>query len=172
MLEVAGIDGFLGNLEEMMEASDSEGAAWSGFVRAWWDRFGTAEVGSGDLYPIACTCEPSIPIGGATEHARRIAFGRAIGGMRDRIFDLGSVRVRIQKAGVAHNSGQWHLVVTADASAPRSAGASTGGCRAEKGDVAEGHPPAQPVENEGSGGCGGYGDMIPTLHTCARARTR
>jgi hypothetical protein len=170
VLEVAGIDGFLGNLEEMMAASDSEGAAWSGLVRAWWNRFGTAVVGSGDLYPIACACEPAIPIGGATEHARRIAFGRAIGGMRDRVFDLGSVRVRIQKARVLHNSGQWQLVVSADASAPRSADASTGGCRAEKGDVANGHPPAQPVENEGSGGCGGCGgyDSNPT-HMRTRA---
>ena len=46
VLEVAGIEGFLGNLDEMMEASDSEGAVWRSFVSAWWDRFGTAEVGS------------------------------------------------------------------------------------------------------------------------------
>ena len=32
MLEVAGIDGFLGNIEEMLAASDGEGAAWRGFV--------------------------------------------------------------------------------------------------------------------------------------------
>ena len=53
VLEVAGIEGFLGNLDEMLEASDSEGAVWRGFVSAWWDRFGTAEVGANDLYPIA-----------------------------------------------------------------------------------------------------------------------
>ncbi|CUH40157.1 conjugative transfer relaxase protein TraI [Jannaschia seosinensis] len=34
VLEVAGIPGFLGNLEEMMEASDSEGAGWSAFIAA------------------------------------------------------------------------------------------------------------------------------------------
>src|SRR5262245_66339535 len=50
VLEVAGIEGFLGNIEEMMEASDTEGGAWRGFVSAWWDRFGTAEVGTGDLH--------------------------------------------------------------------------------------------------------------------------
>ena len=32
VLEVAGIEGFLGNLDEMMEASDSEGAVWRSFV--------------------------------------------------------------------------------------------------------------------------------------------
>ena len=67
VLDVAGIGGFLGNLEEMMAASDTEGSAWSSFVRAWWNRFGTAPVSSGDLYPIAGECEPSIPIGGVTE---------------------------------------------------------------------------------------------------------
>ena len=46
VLEVAGIEGFLGNLDEMMEASDAEGAVWRSFVSAWWDRFGTAEVGT------------------------------------------------------------------------------------------------------------------------------
>ncbi|ANB34402.1 hypothetical protein M2324_000380 [Rhodovulum sulfidophilum] len=44
VLEVAGIPGFLGNLEEMMESSDSEGAAWNAFIGAWWERFGTALV--------------------------------------------------------------------------------------------------------------------------------
>ena len=29
-----------------MEASDAEGAVWRSFVSAWWDRFGTAEVGT------------------------------------------------------------------------------------------------------------------------------
>ena len=33
VLEVAGIPGFLGNLDEMMEASDSEGAGWSALHR-------------------------------------------------------------------------------------------------------------------------------------------
>ena len=53
VLEVAGIEGFLGNIDEMMEASDSEGAVWRSFVSAWWDRFGTAEVGTGDLFDLA-----------------------------------------------------------------------------------------------------------------------
>ena len=53
VLEVAGIPGFLGNLDEMMEASDSEGAGWSAFIAAWWDRFGTAEVGAADLFDVA-----------------------------------------------------------------------------------------------------------------------
>ncbi len=63
VLEVAGIPGFLGNLEEMMEASDSEGGAWNGFIASWWDRFGTAEVGASDVLDLATAADPKIPIG-------------------------------------------------------------------------------------------------------------
>ena len=58
VLEVAGIDGFLGNLEEMMEASDVERPAWNGFIGSWWDRFGTAESARADLYVLALNCDP------------------------------------------------------------------------------------------------------------------
>ena len=67
ILETAGIDGFLGNIEEMMAASDSEGGAWRVVRLGWWDRFGTAEVKAGDLYEIALACEPPLPLGGANE---------------------------------------------------------------------------------------------------------
>ena len=53
MLEVAGIEGFLGNIDEMMAASDTEGGAWHVFVSGWWARYGTAEVKAADLYEIA-----------------------------------------------------------------------------------------------------------------------
>ena len=87
MLEVAGIDGFLGNLDEMMEASDSEGAAWSGFIAAWWDRFGTAEVGRERSLRPGDRGDPAPPMIGHTEQARRRpASGMAIKRMRDRVF--------------------------------------------------------------------------------------
>ena len=41
ILEVAGVPGFLGNLEEMYERADAEGGVWRGFVALWWERFGT-----------------------------------------------------------------------------------------------------------------------------------
>jgi hypothetical protein len=76
VLEVAGIEGFLGNLDEMIEASDSEGAVWRRFVSAWWNRFGTAEVGTGDLYEVALVCEPPLPLGRAAPSRTRPAGAR------------------------------------------------------------------------------------------------
>ena len=45
ILQVAGVPGFLGNLKEMYERADAEGAVWRVFVALWWDRFGTQQVG-------------------------------------------------------------------------------------------------------------------------------
>jgi putative DNA primase/helicase len=56
ILDVAGVPGFLANAEELYELSDAEGTLWRSFVAAWWDRFGTAEVGTADLFPIAGEC--------------------------------------------------------------------------------------------------------------------
>jgi hypothetical protein len=53
ILHVAGVPGFLGNLDEVMEASDSEGGSWRAFIQLWWDRFGSAEVSVSDLIGFA-----------------------------------------------------------------------------------------------------------------------
>jgi hypothetical protein len=109
VLEVAGIPGFLGNLEEMMESSDSEGAAWNAFIGAWWDRFGTAEVTAAEVYDIALFCDPPPPMSGANEQARKTSFGMSIGRMRDRVFRLGDLRVRLVKAGTYRRATKWQL---------------------------------------------------------------
>jgi hypothetical protein len=75
ILETASIPGFLSNIDEMMDASDGEGAMWRSFVRAWWDRYGSADVGTGDLYEVAVTCEPALPLGTGGDRSQRIRLG-------------------------------------------------------------------------------------------------
>ena len=106
VLEVAGIPGFLGNLDEMMEASDSEGAGWSAFIAAWWDRFGTAEVGAADLFDVALFCDPAPPISGHNDRAQKTSFGIAIKKMRDRVFRVGDLSLRLVKAGTFRRARQ------------------------------------------------------------------
>lgn len=109
VLETVGIPGFLGNLEDMMAASDSEGAGWSAFIAAWWDRFGTASVLSADLFDVAMVCDPAPPISGGTDRAQKTAFGKAISRMRDRVFRIGTVSVRVRKDGIEHKAARWKL---------------------------------------------------------------
>ncbi len=111
MLEVAGIEGFLGNIDEMLEASDGEGAVWRSFVSAWWDRFGTAEVGTNDLYETALSCEPPLPLGSGNDRSQRIRLGKALGRLRDRVFHLNGVSVRAEICGTLQGAHRWRLAI-------------------------------------------------------------
>jgi hypothetical protein len=109
ILKVAGVPGFLANLDEMYEAADAEGAVWRTFVGLWWDRYGTGEVSTKDLHEVALACEPPLPLGTGSEHSQRIRLGKALGRMRDRVFVLGEIKVRITAAGIRHQAQRWKL---------------------------------------------------------------
>lgn len=128
VLEVAGVQGFLGNLDETMEASDTEGGAWRGFVQTWWDRFGTAEVGITDLYGAAIQVEPPLPLGPGNDRSQRIRLGKALGRMRDRVFRIGRRTVQVVASGTYQGAGRWRLILAQErgedghASEPQSGG--------------------------------------------------
>lgn len=128
VLEVARIEGFLGNLEDMMEASDSEGAGWSTFIRAWWDRFGTAEVGAADLFDVAMHCDPTPSITGHTDRAQKTSFGIAIKKMRDRVFQVGDLTLRLVQAGTFRRAVKWQLTVSEQTSRPQSGSRGSDAC--------------------------------------------
>jgi hypothetical protein len=50
VLEFAGIQGFLGNLEEMYENMDQDTAQWEVFLFTWYKNYGEREVGVSELY--------------------------------------------------------------------------------------------------------------------------
>ena len=169
VLEVAGIEGFLGNLDEMMEASDSEGAVWRGFVSAWWNRFGTAEVGTGDLYELA-NGEPPLPLGSGNEKSQRTRLGKSLGRMRDRVFAVEGRKVRLRALGVSHQAKRWQLEFEGEPGEPfpEAVAASIGERHAAEGNVADQGSPTQPIENKGFGEPGERGESFSTL-TRARA---
>jgi len=168
VLEVAGIEGFLGNLDEMMEASDSEGGAWRSFVSAWWDRFGTADIGTGDLHTLASECEPPLPLGSGNDKSQRTRLGMALAKMRDRVFDIGSIMVRIQLVGISHQAKRWRLRLE------NQGKTSLGGePLASEGNLMKQGSPTYPIENKGSGERGEPGEPFPTLtHARAHAHAR
>ncbi len=107
VLQVAGIDGFLGNLDQVRKASDSEGAAWRSFVTAWWDRFGTAEVTTADLFDVAILSE--LDLGSGSDPSRRIRLGKLLGRMRDRMFKVADRDVRVAAVRVVSGVQRWAL---------------------------------------------------------------
>jgi hypothetical protein len=111
ILDVAGIPGFLANLDETYETADAEGATWRAFVGAWWDRHGTADVATADLHQVALTSEPPLPLGDGGDRSQRTRLGKALGRMRDRIFAIGSFRLQVRAGRVSHQAQRWYLAV-------------------------------------------------------------
>lgn len=174
VLEVAGVEGFLGNLDEMMAASDSEGGAWRNFVQTWWDRFGTAEVSASDLFGHAQMADPPLALGDKEENSKRIRFGLALRKLRDRAFRISDRMVHVRPAATSHNAQRWRLTPSSKCDAgypspPSPTSASEGRVEAFRGGLKTNPSPetTQVSPGPGEGGEGGEGFSSP--YTCAHA---
>jgi hypothetical protein len=166
VLEVIGIEGFLGNLDEMMEVSDRDGAIWRSFVLAWWDRFGTAEVGTSDLYQLALVCEPPLPLGSGNERSQRIRLGKALGRMRDRMFRLAGVCVRIEISGTYQRAQRWRLALGEKIGTDPVNVVNVGECR--KINIHD----ESSCQNNGLDGVGECCECFSDTYACARTRAK
>ena len=94
VLEIAGVQGFLGNLTDFYSSADEETATWRAFIAAWWHRFGGQRVGVADLFGLvnaeaAPTSVDAIPLdlGDRGERSQRTRLGKLLHAQRDRVFD-------------------------------------------------------------------------------------
>jgi hypothetical protein len=89
ILETAGYDGFLRNLDELYQCSDAEGEAWRALVERWWEAHGDKEVGVADLYTIVASIEGDpvdMDLGKGSERSQKIRLGKMLQQTRDRQF--------------------------------------------------------------------------------------
>jgi putative DNA primase/helicase len=112
ILDVAGISGFLANLDDFYEKSDSEGGAQRGFVRGWWEKHGKSAVTAATLWQIAT--ESGLDLGDKGEQSQRIRLGKLLSELRDRTFTVKLAdreeQLRIELGGVEHGANVWRLV--------------------------------------------------------------
>lgn len=117
ILEMAGVDGFLGNLDRMYEQADVETPAWTAFLEAWRAYFGDRDVtAAAVIEATAGTMTTQIELRdalpdevteGKTEHRSR-ALGRALAAREERRF--GDRDLRIIRARTAHRAVCWRVV--------------------------------------------------------------
>jgi len=112
ILEVAGIRGFLENLQEFYETADTEGAAWRTFVAAWWIAYEERGVKVGDLYSLAV--EAGLSLGEKSEQSQKVRLGIKLSEARDRVFSIdlpeeGLLNLRIEHAGEHRRAVLWRL---------------------------------------------------------------
>jgi hypothetical protein len=107
ILEVAGIPGFLQNVERSYADADIETEEWRALTRLWWERFGSAPVKASDLHDL-CQRNELLPevlgFGGVRSQVSRL--GRALNRNLDRFFDDLQI---VQERGVARSSARYNL---------------------------------------------------------------
>lgn len=105
ILDAAGVTGFLGNLDVFYEVAASSTEALRGLVQAWWDQFGSGEVGVAQLFPVAESVE-SLDLEAASDKARSTKLGKLLGARRNQV--VGGFRI---EPGRKHQGAQlWRLV--------------------------------------------------------------
>ncbi|MCC6363126.1 MAG: hypothetical protein IT165_06345 [Bryobacterales bacterium] len=88
ILSVAGIPGFLANLEQLYEAADVEGQAWREFTAAWWEAFRDGPKKVSELNQFCEDRELMLRLrGDGSARSQQTRLGSALGSVRDRSFD-------------------------------------------------------------------------------------
>lgn len=128
VLGVAGVDGFLGNLDRMYEQADMETPVWTAFVEAWRAHFGEQEVTAAAVIeatagqsPTQVRLRDALPgeVVDAKPERRSRALGIALAHREDRRY--GSSGLRVVRAGTEQRAVRWRVVEGVSQVSPRTA---------------------------------------------------
>lgn len=127
ILEVAGIPGFLENLQALYETADVEGESWRAFVAAWWESTAESPRKVSDLNNLCEERELLLGVrGDGSPRSQQTRLGNALMSKRDRVFG----GVRIVKVGLKGKENCVHYALVhneADADAEPAIEARTSG---------------------------------------------
>ena len=116
VLQVAGISGFLGNLNELYASADSDGQMWREFTGAWWEAYREEPKRVSELNQLCEDRDLMLNVrgdGGARSQQTRL--GKALGVKRDRVFNGLTVK-RLSEGN--HKTGILYALVPADGDKP------------------------------------------------------
>lgn len=110
-LQVAQVEGFLGDRDALFRESDREGSEWAEVVSALWAKWAGRPWGASDLLAIADEAGLlGAVLGDGADRARLTRLGAALRRMRDRVWSLESVgRVRLGAGRVLHGKTVYVL---------------------------------------------------------------
>lgn len=117
ILDVAGVSGFLGNLDGMYAKADTETPAWTAFFEAWRDWFGERAVTAAAVIeamngrdPRQALLRDLLPdeVAGAKPELRSRVLGTALARREERRF--GQLGLRVVRAGTEHHAICWKVV--------------------------------------------------------------
>ncbi len=172
VLDVAGIPGFLGNLNELYEASDGDGQLWREFTGTWWDAFRAEPKKVSDLTQFCEERDLMLNVrGDGSARSQQTRLGKALATKRDRVFNGFTVK-RINQG--KHKGSIFYALAPASSPGgnpprePDLLDLADGDVTAEDGDfgdVAEKRPhsigPIEPIVCTQNGDVGDVGDLLP-----------
>jgi hypothetical protein len=103
ILAVAGVDGFLGNLDDFYETADNETSALTSLIATWWDVHQDNAVGVSKLFPIALRV--GVDLGEGKALSQKTRLGKLIAAQRDRVI----AALKVELVGKPHGSALWRL---------------------------------------------------------------
>jgi putative DNA primase/helicase len=119
ILKVAGIEGFLENLDAVCDDADVESDDLRQFLALWWKRHETAPVSPTELLLVAT--EADVFLKGKDDAARKKSLGWYLRRHKDRVIEVSpDVNVRIRRVKTSANSPLWQV------QRPGSSGGSCG----------------------------------------------
>jgi hypothetical protein len=93
ILEEAGIQGFLCNMDRIYSEVDQEVLGWAELCASWWEKFGTSKVTAEQLLKLAADRSLLHEYWDSRdERGARVSFGKALSGMRDRVVSSFCIR--------------------------------------------------------------------------------
>ena len=117
ILAEAGIDGLLGNREEVYQQAASESEAWRALIDLWWAAYGAQRVGVEHLHDLAVKHKLLTDLrAGRTDRGARTALGIELARLRDRV--VGPYRVRAAGDSGASGAALYRLERTDTRSTP------------------------------------------------------
>lgn len=87
VLETCGVDGFLGNLEDLYANADVESDAWRRFTATWWESHGPTPTATSELHAL-CEAHDLLPNvrGDGAQRSQQTRLGNALHKVRDRVY--------------------------------------------------------------------------------------
>jgi putative DNA primase/helicase len=111
ILDVAGVKGFLSNLDDVYDSGDdTETDDTKRFLARWWETHRDHPKTPAELFAIANQEDVALPLTGKDDHARRISLGRYLQRQQGRAFDL-SIGTVVPRRRPDEGRPTWRLML-------------------------------------------------------------
>jgi len=110
VLQVAGVQGFLGNRKKFYDRADREGADWGALVAVWWGKYKEDPIRSKDVWIMITKESMAFKIGNGHDHAQIVNVGRLLQSNTQKRFMIDGKLLLLERTDKIKNAFMYRLV--------------------------------------------------------------